>query len=116
MDKQLGDVNFSRIMKAGMILLVVAVVVHLLMWLMFDSLQKYETKIDPKPSPLFQKNQRPPAPQLQVNPTRDYKQLRASEDQVLNSYGWVDSEKGIVRIPISEAMKVVVQKEKEAQQ
>ncbi len=114
MDKQLGDVNFSGVMKAGMILLVVAVAVHLLMWLTFDFFQAREAREDPKPSPMFQKNQRPPNPQLQINEIQDYKKRAAAEDQILNSYGWVDSQKGVVRIPISEAMKLVVQKEKAA--
>ncbi len=30
--------------------------------------------------------------------------LRAEEEQALTEYGWVDQEKGIVRIPIEEAM------------
>jgi hypothetical protein len=34
--------------------------------------------------------------------------LRAEEDLVLSSYGWVDKEKGIVRIPIEAAMRRVV--------
>ena len=112
MDKELGNVNFSAVLKAGLILLGVAVFVHLLMWLMFDVMQKREARVDPKPSPMFQKDQRPPRPILQINPTQDYKDLRANEDQILNSYGWVDKDQGVVRIPISEAMKRVVEQEK----
>jgi len=32
------------------------------------------------------------------------KQLRATEDAILTTYGWVDREKGIVRIPIDRAI------------
>lgn len=49
-------------------------------------------------------------PALQEDPHRDLERLRESERQTLNSYGWVDREKGIVRVPIKEAMKRVVAK------
>lgn len=35
------------------------------------------------------------------------RELRAHEDEVLGSYGVIDKDKGVYRIPISQAMKVV---------
>jgi hypothetical protein len=35
--------------------------------------------------------------------------LRAGEDKALHSYGWVDRQKGIVRVPIDVAMRLAVQ-------
>jgi hypothetical protein len=49
----------------------------------------------------------PPEPRLQPNPPLELKEFRAGEDAVLNTYGWVDPEKGIVRIPVSRAMELV---------
>ncbi|MGA2041164.1 MAG: hypothetical protein ABSH42_17940 [Bryobacteraceae bacterium] len=46
----------------------------------------------------------PPAPQLEVTETQDLAAQRAAESQILTSYGWVDREHGIVRIPISQAI------------
>jgi hypothetical protein len=37
------------------------------------------------------------------------KELRDTETQELTTYGWVDQEKGIVRIPIDRAMDLLVQ-------
>lgn len=34
--------------------------------------------------------------------------LRAAEDSELESYGWVDQAKGVVRLPINEAMKLAL--------
>jgi len=51
-----------------------------------------------------------PQPQLQKTPPPDLKNVRAAEDQVLNGYGWVDQQKGVVRVPISQAMDMVVKK------
>ena len=51
-----------------------------------------------------------PPPQLQVDPTQDYEKFRASEDAKLNSYGWIDKQAGIVRIPIARAMDLIAQR------
>ena len=37
----------------------------------------------------------------------DLKEFRAGEDAILNDYGWVDPEKGIVRIPVERALELV---------
>jgi hypothetical protein len=51
---------------------------------------------------------RPPGPGLQVNPPQDLAHFRAHEEKLLNTYYWIDKDKGIVHIPIDEAMKKVV--------
>ena len=50
---------------------------------------------------------RPPQPELQLSPPADLAALRAAERQRLESYGWVDRGKGIVHIPIEQAMQAV---------
>jgi len=52
----------------------------------------------------------PPAPRLQTNPWKDITAFRAAEDDVLHSYGWVDQQAGVVRIPIDRAMQLLVQR------
>jgi hypothetical protein len=52
----------------------------------------------------------PAEPKLQEHPREDLKQMRAEEDQILGSYGWVDHEKGIVRLPIGRAMELLAQR------
>jgi hypothetical protein len=47
----------------------------------------------------------PPAPRLQVDPARDLAKFRAKENRRLNTYYWVNRQKGIVHIPIEQAMK-----------
>src|ERR1051325_7900813 len=41
------------------------------------------------------------APQLQLAPRDDLRAFRAREDQLLNSYGWIDKTAGVARNPIS---------------
>ena len=51
----------------------------------------------------------PPEPRIQANPAADMRMLREQEDAVLGSYGWVDRQAGVVRIPVDQAMKLVVE-------
>jgi hypothetical protein len=54
--------------------------------------------------------QRFPAPNLQVNPRQNLEAFRAREDEELNTYGWIDRDAGIVRIPIDRAMDLIGQR------
>ncbi|HEU5016901.1 MAG TPA: hypothetical protein VFT69_02895 [Pseudolabrys sp.] len=47
----------------------------------------------------------PPGPGLQTNPERDLRRLRADEERKLDTYYWIDRQKGVVHIPIEQAMK-----------
>ena len=47
-------------------------------------------------------------PRLQTNDTADLARLQAEQRDRLRGYAWVDRKKGIVSIPIAEAMKRVV--------
>jgi len=56
---------------------------------------------------LAQEREATPGPRLQVDANKDLRQMRAGEEAVLNSYGWVDKDAGIVRIPIQRAMEIL---------
>jgi hypothetical protein len=47
----------------------------------------------------------PPQPRVQIDPSEDLAQFRAEEDRRLNGYYWIDKQKGLVHIPIEQAMK-----------
>lgn len=49
-----------------------------------------------------------PEPRIQSDPADDMARLRAEQTAVLQSYGWVDRDAGIVRVPIALAMKLVL--------
>src|SRR3989442_5282615 len=67
---------------------------------------------DPPPSPIAEARapRLPPGPRLQSSPVLDMEQLRAREDSVLTSYGWVDRQAGIGRIPIDRAVELLLEK------
>src|SRR6185436_9634131 len=52
----------------------------------------------------------PPSPNLQTQPFKDVYMLRLGENEKLSSYGWVDKDGGVTRIPIDRAMEVMLQK------
>jgi len=45
-----------------------------------------------------------PPPQLQADPVADFNRFHEREQEILNSYGWVDQANGKVRIPIERAI------------
>lgn len=47
----------------------------------------------------------PPQPRLQTDPSEDLVRFRGEEEKRLNRYYWIDKEKGVVHIPIQQAMK-----------
>ena len=64
--------------------------------------------LGPPASPFENDRTLPPEPRLQVTAPKDLKQYKAAQDEILNSYGWVDQKAGIVRIPIDRAMDILV--------
>ena len=49
-------------------------------------------------------------PKLQISAPADLAAFRSREDADLNSYGWINKTQGIVRIPIQDAMNLIVEK------
>jgi len=66
--------------------------------------------LGPPASPFEDVRQLPPTPRLQTLAPEDLERYRAGQDQILDSYGWVDKPAGVVRIPIARAMDLLLQK------
>jgi hypothetical protein len=107
-----SDVNIRAILGFGAGLIVVAAVVHLLIYVLFGYFTSREGVQGPAEYPLAaaQGHREPPEPRLQTNPRQDLADLRAKEDETLSSYGWVDKNAGVVRIPIDAAMKLTLER------
>ena len=61
--------------------------------------------------PLARDFERPePTPALQKQPFMDLYELRQGEANRLGSYGWVDKDGGVARIPIDRAIEVLLQR------
>lgn len=60
------------------------------------------------PGAFRQATERPfPEPALQKTPQDDLKRFELDQRMSLSGYGWIDRSKGIVRIPIEEAMRLI---------
>jgi len=107
-----SDVNIRAILGFGLGLFVVAVFLHLIVWGLFRYFDARESaKVTAEyPLAVSQGTRVPPEPRLQIAPREDLQDLRAAEDAILNGYGWVDKNNGVVRIPIDEAMKLTLQR------
>jgi hypothetical protein len=51
-----------------------------------------------------------PQPHLLVNEPANLKEFRAREQEALTTYGWVDQNAGVVRIPIDRAKELLLQR------
>jgi len=120
-----ADINVFQITGFGIGLVISCIVVVFAMWALFDFLARREDrKNTPVPAAMNEQRQRiPPEPRLSgvvlengaisphpVYPRVELKEMRDDEDAILNTYGWVDPNKGTVRIPIDEAINIVSQK------
>jgi len=59
----------------------------------------------PQNQPLLQPFARPNVSPNRSTPVTDLLEMRKAEDRVLQHYGWVDQQRGVVHIPIDEAKK-----------
>lgn len=106
------DVNIRGVLAFAAALIVAAVIIHLVIWVLFRFMDAEQATRVPVQYPLAaqQEPRVPPEPRLQTNPREDLKVLRDQEQQILSTYGWVDKNGGVVRIPIEDAMKLTVQR------
>ena len=105
-----SDVNVRAILGFGAGLVALAVVVHLFLWWLVGAYNRQAERAQTYVYPLAagQQEQTPPGPGLQDNPQQDMRDLRARQEALLKGYAWVNRDSGIARIPIEEAMRIVV--------
>jgi hypothetical protein len=107
------DVVQGRPILLGTVVLILLLVLgYLIPTALEHALMDREARLSAPANPLAERQgaRLPPAPRLQVNPARDIIEHRRAEDRVLSSYGWVDAQKGIARIPIARAMALVAKR------
>jgi len=107
---ELSDLKPGNIALFGIILAVTIILSVIATYLLFDAFYAADKRSQSAVSPLSFSPEPIPEPRLEVNPGQELKTMRAAEDNLLNSYGWVDQEKGIARIPIEDAIKILAQK------
>jgi hypothetical protein len=102
------DVSIRPIVVAGTILVAVTLAAFLVVAVQLRILAGQAARRDPAPSPLAAaRPERPPEPRLQTAPGADLQAMRAAEEAALGSYGWVDRQAGLVRIPLARAQELL---------
>jgi hypothetical protein len=123
-----SDVNIKALTWFAVIFIVFAICTHFLLYLQFKAYAQLmrgatnapltavarpegsdvpaEPRLQPFPA-------RAPngviAPPITSTPVRDLAEMRQREDQALNSFAWVDRQKGVARIPIDLAKQLALQ-------
>jgi hypothetical protein len=124
-----SDVNVRALLWFMAIFVVFAAISHFVLWGMFkyfaemarnrtnapltevarppDASIPQQPRLQPFPNRDPRGNMMAP---LTTTPTVDMEEMRATEEQALHTPGWVDRQKGIVRLPIDVAKQLAVQR------
>jgi hypothetical protein len=107
-----SDVNITAVLTFAGGLIATVAVVALVVWVFFQYLTSQAAH---RQAPIFplaaaQENRLPPEPRLQTDPRQDLQDLRDAEREILTTYGWVDRNAGVIRIPIDQAMRLAIQR------
>jgi hypothetical protein len=130
-----SDVNVRALLWTVVIIVVFAAVTHLLLWGLFKQFAKHaRNEVRPpmtaiarpaganvpqeprlQPFPTAERPGRVVPPPYGNTPETDMEDMRRSADEQLHNVGWVNREKGIVRLPIDVAKELIVQRQGVAQ-
>jgi hypothetical protein len=103
-------------------LAIVGLVMHVILLGMFNYLDNYSKRHELATNPLAPvttldlRNPGPPVanefplPRLETKELGELNDQRLQEENILNSYGWVDQKAGVARIPIQRAMQLLAQR------
>jgi hypothetical protein len=102
-----ADISTKALIAAVIIFLVVVIVASAGAWLLIKRWAHIEPSpaLPPSPQPTVQTE-----PSLQIAPALDLQTLRQREDRLLRSTEWIDQGAGIARIPIEDAMALLVKR------
>jgi hypothetical protein len=105
-----SDANAGGVFKFLVALGIVLVVTGLVCWGLFRFLSAHDVNQADSDSPFADTRQLPLGPQLQVNPREDWLKFREEQEKSLETYTWGNRSAGTVRVPIEEAMELLVKK------
>jgi hypothetical protein len=107
------DARAGATIRAGLYMLGAMFLTALLLVPLYRLLARSETATQPAPAEVVKTEMSEPVlsfPRLLESEPRVLAEFRVQEDALLRSYGWVEKDKGIARIPIDEAMKIVAER------
>jgi hypothetical protein len=105
-----SDAHLKSVAMLVALTVVIALAGVISMWFLFGYIVERDASRDTPPSPLADTRAPFTGPRLQVSPPQDMKAMKAAEQEVLESYDWVDRDRGIVRIPIERAIDLLAKR------
>lgn len=105
-----SDADVKKVAYAGIAILVIVIVVIFAMSFFTKAMKKQINARYPKSIYQVETQFSSPETQLETHPSAGLEALRAEEHNKLHSYGWVDEEKKVARIPIEKAMDKMLKK------
>jgi hypothetical protein len=101
------DINVRVVLWFAVGMIVLAIIMHLALGGLFVFFKdRHPSPQAPSRIALHPEMLAPP-PRLQTVPGAELARFQQAEKKKLNSYGWMDRQHGIVRIPIERAMELV---------
>jgi hypothetical protein len=104
------DANAGGVFKFLVALGIVLIAAALMSWGLFRYFSAHDASQAASDSPFADTRQLPLGPQLQVNPREDWLKFREEQEKSLETYTWENRSAGTVRVPIEEAMELLVKK------
>ena len=104
------DVHLRPLIISGVSMAALAGLSLLAMWWLFGYFAARQMRLETDLHPLLETRQLPPEPRLQVLPQLDLRAILTNERSILDSYGWVDRQAGIVRMPIERAIELLTER------
>jgi hypothetical protein len=116
------DLNPGGIFAFLVGLAIVGILIHVILYGAFHYLDQYSKTHQPPQSPLVkavngdtrvgtpQDADKFPQPRLEINERYEFTPELMKEEEVLETYGWVDQKSGTVHIPVERAMELLAQR------
>ena len=107
-----SDADAGGTYRAGLAILAAMVLTAIGLVPMYRLLARQESKAQPPPAEVVKTEMSEPLrsfPRLVTSEPFVLAEFRAREEALLTSYGWVEKDKGLARIPIDEAMRIVAE-------
>ncbi|HVO11885.1 MAG TPA: hypothetical protein VMX54_14190 [Vicinamibacteria bacterium] len=106
---EVRDAPAGATYRAGLYILGVMFVVALLMVPLYWLFASRETRDQPLPKSVVRDAPQAEVafPRLVISEPAVLQAFRRQEDDILNGYAWVEKDRGIARMPVAEAMRIV---------
>jgi hypothetical protein len=106
-----SDIDIRGVFAFGAGLVAAAIIISVAIWTLFIYFERREASaVSAYPLAAGTHDALPPIPRLQAAPREDLEEFREREAEVLGGYSWIDRDTGVVRIPIEEAMRLVLER------